>query len=45
MNSNFIETKIANFCVHKIGNKVADEGCFLSKNTLLSDKKSGLKRI
>jgi len=32
MNSNFLETKIDNFCVHKVGNKIADEGCFLSKN-------------
>lgn len=34
MNSNFLETKINNFCVHKVGNKVADEGCFLSKNAI-----------
>ncbi len=32
MSNNFIETRIDNFCVHKVGNKIADESCFLSKN-------------
>jgi hypothetical protein len=34
MNSNFIETQIDNFCVHRTGNKIADEGCLFSKHTI-----------
>ena len=43
MNSNFIETKIYDFCVHKVGNKVADEGCFLSKNIIVVNQE--LKKL
>ncbi|MDR0506725.1 MAG: nucleoid-associated protein, partial [Dysgonamonadaceae bacterium] len=43
MNSNFLEAKIYNFCVHKVGNKVADEGCVLSKNTVVVNQE--LKKL
>jgi len=35
MNTNFLETNINAFCVHWVGNKIADEGCFLSKNMVV----------
>jgi hypothetical protein len=35
MENNFLETHIESFCIHKVGNKIADEKCFLSKNIIV----------
>jgi len=35
MNSNFSETNIQNFSIHTVGNKIADEGCYLSRNVVV----------
>jgi hypothetical protein len=34
MNTNFTETNIYNFIVHRVGNKTAEENCFLSQNRI-----------
>jgi hypothetical protein len=38
MNTNFTETDIYNFSVHSVGNKNADEGCFLSNNVVVANQ-------
>ena len=38
MNINFTETNIHNFSVHSVGNKLADEGCFLSNNIITANQ-------
>ena len=43
MNLNFIEAEIENFYIHRVGNKLADEGLSLSKKAIVVD--SDLKNL
>jgi hypothetical protein len=43
MENNFLETYIDFFSIHKVGNKIADEGCFFSKKMVLINRE--LKKI
>ena len=35
MDTNFFETSILNFNIHNVGNKIADDGCVLSKSFIM----------